>query len=243
MAERYPTQDYRRTEDERRYDSSRDYGRGERYYDRHEHDERGFIERASDEVRSWIGDEEAMRRRRIDNRFDEERYRESGYSRGQSRREHHPENERACDLMTRNVIRVRATDSIEHAARLMAEGDCGALPVVSDTGRLIGIITDRDIAIRAAGRGLDPRQARVGDCMSDDVVACHEFDSVESCMRQMSRHQVRRLPIVDDRDRVVGMISQGDLARHAGAHPGTGERRAVADVLYAVSEPTRSARR
>ena len=76
-----------------------------------------------------------------------------------------------------------------------------------------------------------------------DVIACHENDSVDGCMRQMSRHQIRRLPIVDDRGRVVGIVSQGDLARHAGSHKDLGERRAVADVLYAVSEPTSSPRR
>ena len=79
--------------------------------------------------------------------------------------------------------------------------------------------------------------------MTGEAFACHVNDSIEGCMRTMSRHQIRRLPIVDDRDRVVGIVSQGDLARHAGLHPRQGERRAMADVLCAVSEPTHTAYR
>jgi CBS domain-containing protein len=120
----------------------------------------------------------------------------------------------------------------------MMEHDCGALPVVDRDGRLIGMITDRDITMRLVARGMDARRARVGDCMTEEAFACHAYDSIESCMRTMSRHQVRRIPIVDDRDRVIGIVSQSDLAQHAGHHPGRGERRAMADVLCAVSAPT-----
>jgi CBS domain-containing protein len=102
---------------------------------------------------------------------------------------------------------------------------------------LIGMITDRDIVTRVVARGLDPRRARVDECMSDRVFACYEEDLIESCLWLMSRHQVRRIPVVDDRDRVVGIVSQADLARHAGAFPGHGERRSFADVICAVSEP------
>jgi CBS domain-containing protein len=120
----------------------------------------------------------------------------------------------------------------------MVRRDCGALPVVDDSGRLIGMVTDRDIVTRVIARGLDPRRARVDECMSDRVFACYEEDLIESCLWLMSRHQVRRIPVVDDRDRVVGIVSQADLARHAGAFPGLGERQAFADVMCAVSEPT-----
>jgi len=101
------------------------------------------------------------------------------------------------------------------------------------------MVTDRDIAIRLVARGLDARQARVEDFMTGKAYACHEDDSIGGCMELMSRYQIRRLPIVNDRQRIVGIISQSDLARHAEEHLGTGERRAVADMLCAVSESDR----
>ena len=127
---------------------------------------------------------------------------------------------------------------VEHAARLMADCDCGALPVTDGNRRFIGMITDRDIALRVAGRGMDARRARVHEVMTHETFACHVNDSIHGCLEQMSRHQIRRLPILTDDDRLAGIISQGDLARRAGAYQGQGERRAMADMLYAVSEPT-----
>jgi CBS domain-containing protein len=233
MAERYSIQDAHRYDEEWRYGPN--LSRGERYGE-HGRAERGFIERAGDEVRSWLGDEEAERRR-MDERF--ERQHDSAYTRPQGRFG----DVRARDVMTRNLAIVHAWDSVEHAARLMGECDCGSLPVINESGRLVGIVTDRDIAVRIAGRGKDPQRTRVSECMSGDLAVCHEYDSIESCMRQMSRHQIRRLPIVDDRDRLRGIVSQSDLARHAGTHPGWGERRAFADVLCAVSQPTHRPRR
>jgi CBS-domain-containing membrane protein len=79
--------------------------------------------------------------------------------------------------------------------------------------------------------------------MTDGAFASHAEDSVKECMRQMSRHRIRRLPVINDWGQVVGIVSQGDLARHAGNYPGRGERRAMADVLCAVSEPRRALRR
>jgi CBS domain-containing protein len=122
--------------------------------------------------------------------------------------------------------------------RLVRECDCGAIPVVDNDGRLIGMVTDRDITVRLVARGADIRRAFVDDCMTDEAFACNVNDSIDDCMRTMSRHQIRRLPILDDRDRVMGIVSQSDLARHAGEHPVRGERRAMTDVLCVVSEPT-----
>jgi CBS domain-containing protein len=209
-----------------------DYERGR--YDRPYYEDRGLMERAGDEVRSWFGDEEAERRRRIDYRRDLQRDRE----RGPARSPYDLDNVRAGDVMTRNVVTVHPNDTVECAARLMGECNCGALPVVNDHGRLIGMVTDRDLTIRIAGRGKDARRARVNECMTNESFACHVNDSLKDCMRQMSRHQIRRLPIVNDRYQVIGIVSQADLARHAGAYQGRGERRAMADVLCAISEPT-----
>jgi CBS domain-containing protein len=234
MARRYS--DYERGQYGRSYSDEEDRGHESRTrnYGGRGRGDRGLIERTTDEVRSWLGDESAGRRRRMDEMEEERNYRAGRYGQGPRRLR----NLRARDVMTRNVISVHHADTVERAARLMRECDCGAIPVVDNDGRLIGMVTDRDITVRLVARGVDIRRALVDDCMTDEAFACNVNDSIETCMRMMSRHQIRRLPIVDDRDRVVGIVSQGDLARHAGEHTGRGERRAMADVLCAVSEPT-----
>jgi len=139
--------------------------------------------------------------------------------------------------MTRRVTNVHPATAVERAARLLEECDCGALPVIGDNGVLVGMITDRDIAIRIVARGRDARQAIVADCMTERVLACYANESVSECMRQMARHQVRRMPIVDDRGRLVGILALGDLARHAGRHPVQEERRVLAETVCALSQP------
>ncbi|MGZ5149514.1 MAG: CBS domain-containing protein [Burkholderiales bacterium] len=147
------------------------------------------------------------------------------------------------ELMTRRVASVNPASSVERAVRLMAECDCGALPVLADTGVLVGIVTDRDIALRIVGRGRDARTAIVADCMTDRVFACYANEPVAECMRQMAGHQVRRMPVVDDRGRLVGIVAQSDLARHAAHYPAQEEGRALTEVLGVVSEPTHKAYR
>jgi CBS-domain-containing membrane protein len=219
----------------RYYDVDYEHGiRRERYQGA-----RGFFRRAGDEVRSWLGDEEAERRRDRDESEYERRgrrgdYRRPGYS---------IDDMRASDLMSHNVVTVYPEDRIAHAARLMRDYDCGALPVVDRDDRLIGMVTDRDIAMRLVANEADMRNTIVADCMTDGAFASHAEDSVRECMRQMSRHRIRRLPVINDWGQVVGIVSQGDLARHAGNYQGSGERRAIADVLCAVSEPRRALRR
>jgi CBS domain-containing protein len=146
--------------------------------------------------------------------------------------------ERIHELMTRRVASVHPATSVERAARLMEECDCGALPVIGDNGVLVGMVTDRDITLRVVARGRDARTAIVADCMTERVFACYAHEPVSECLRQMSMHQVRRMPIVDDRGRLVGIIAQGDLARHAARNAVREQRRALANVVSAVSEPS-----
>jgi CBS domain-containing protein len=200
---------------------------------------RGFFRRAGDELRSWFGDEEADRRRGRDDYEYERRGRQGDYWRPG----YTIDDMRAADLMSRNVVSVYSEDRVGYAARLMRDYDCGALPVIDQEGRLIGIVTDRDISMRLVANEADTHNTVVAECMTDGAFACHAEDSVRECMRQMSRHRIRRLPIINDWGQVVGIVSQGDLARHAGNYPGRGERRAIADVVCAVSEPRRAARR
>jgi len=221
--------------------------------------DRDWWDKTTDEVSSWLGNEEAERRRRMDARDNRIHERNYGQKAGADyplgfypvEAAYFPSNLyeqdwhdlRAHEVMTRNVVTVHPNDAARYAAELMGECDCGAIPVVDWQHRLIGMITDRDITIRLVANGMNPMRARVGDCMTDKAFACHVNDSLENCMRVMSHHQVRRMPIVDDYNRVVGIISQADIAQHASVHKGTGERRAVSDVVCAVSEPSSSSYR
>jgi CBS domain-containing protein len=99
-------------------------------------------------------------------------------------------------------------------ARLMRSYDVGSLPVVKDdeSQMLIGVITDRDIAIRVAGEGRNPAEATVRDAMSSEVVSCTTTDLYQEAVQTMGAHQLRRMPVVDDKRRVVGIIAQADVA-------------------------------
>lgn len=147
------------------------------------------------------------------------------------------------EIMTRRVASVHPATPAERVARLMEECDCGALPVVSDHGVLVGMLTDRDLALRVVGRGRSPRDAIAADCMTERVFACYPNESVAEVMHQMARHQVRRMPIVDERGRLLGIVAQSDLARHAGRHAYPEERHRLTDTLCAVSQPVHARRR
>lgn len=141
----------------------------------------------------------------------------------------------ARDLMTSSVATARPEDSVERAARLISELDCGALPVVDGSGRLIGIITKGDITARLVARGLSIEHAQVSDCMTDKAFACSGDNSIENCMHAMSWHQVRRLPVVDQDHRVIGIICKRDLARYLCERTGGSGRLAIADVVWALA--------
>ncbi|HEX5005946.1 MAG TPA: CBS domain-containing protein [Hyphomonadaceae bacterium] len=120
--------------------------------------------------------------------------------------------------MTRRVHTVGPDATIADAARLMGEHDVGALPV-ANPDRLIGMITDRDIAIRAVGEGLDP-ETKVRSVMSDDVMYCFDTEDIEDVLANMGDIQVRRLPVVDQDKRLVGIVSLSDLADDEGQAAG-----------------------
>jgi CBS domain-containing protein len=114
------------------------------------------------------------------------------------------------ECMTRKVRTVAPERSIQEAARLMAEMDVGALPVGQDD-RLVGMITDRDIAVRAVCEGKGP-QTPIREVMSEQVKYCFEDDEIEDVARNMGDIQVRRLPVLSREKRLVGIIALGDLA-------------------------------
>ena len=116
------------------------------------------------------------------------------------------------ELMSLRVEVATPDDSIQQAARVMHRIDAGILPV-GENDRLIGVITDRDIAVRAVAEGKDPRTTLVRDVMSPEVRYCYEDDEVESVAENMAELQIRRLPVVNREKRLCGLISLADIAR------------------------------
>ena len=135
---------------------------------------------------------------------------------------------RINECMTREVRIVDPDETLEQAARAMAEIDAGVLPV-GENDRLIGIITDRDIAIRGAGKGRAPA-TKVRDVMSDEVLYCFQDDATEDVLNNMAEIQVRRLPVLDRDKRLVGIVSISDLA-------GNGADTHVGEVLCEIARP------
>jgi CBS domain-containing protein len=124
--------------------------------------------------------------------------------------------------MTRDVQMVRPEDTVQEAARLMSDIDSGSLPVGHD-GVAEGMLTDRDIIIRAVSEGLDPKVATVREVMSADVLVCREEDEVGAVRERMRARQIRRMPVLGAEDRVVGIVTLSDIARGAPADTRTPE--------------------
>jgi CBS domain-containing protein len=136
--------------------------------------------------------------------------------------------QKISDFMTRNVQVVRPDESLQRAAQVMDELNVGSLPVCDRTG-LVGMITDRDITIRATAAGL-PAHTQVSDVMTDHARWCTGEQTVQEAMRQMADVQIRRLPVVDSEHQVVGIVSLGDLAMRHQGH--------VAAALRRISDPS-----
>lgn len=113
------------------------------------------------------------------------------------------------DVMTPNPRTVELSDTIQDAARIMREEDTGAVPVVEE-GRVVGMVTDRDIVIRAIADG--DFEATIDDIVSDDVVCATPDMTTAAAAELMGEHQIRRLPVVDDDENIIGILSLGDLA-------------------------------
>jgi CBS domain-containing protein len=130
------------------------------------------------------------------------------------------------EVMTENPRSVAPDDTVVDAARVMRDEDAGLVPI-TDRDRLVGVVTDRDIAIRVVADERDPRDTRVTEIASQQLVTIDPGQDLDEALRLMSRHQLRRLPVVEEDDRLVGIVAQADVARHADATR-TGE--AVEDI-------------
>ncbi|MGO4389198.1 CBS domain-containing protein [Microvirga sp. 2YAF29] len=138
------------------------------------------------------------------------------------------------DIMTRNVRVVAPERTIQEAARLMDEMNVGVLPVC-DGRRLRGMVTDRDITVRATAAGLPPDTTRVRDIMSDNVWWCFDNDDVGHIVQLMSDHQIRRLPVIDHDKHLVGIVALGDLATDS-----EGDASRALNRISSPSEPDRT---
>lgn len=134
------------------------------------------------------------------------------------------------EVMSRDVRLARPDQTVEEAARLMGEADTGALPV-GENDRLVGMITDRDIACRAVAAGRSAARTKVADAMSKGITYCFDDQDVKEAAQLMEKKQIHRLPVLNREKRMVGLLSIGDLALHA-PHELTGE------VIEAVSQHT-----
>ena len=151
---------------------------------------------------------------------------------------------RVRDVMSTTVAACALDDTLERAAQLMWDRDCGCIPLVDDAARVIGIVTDRDICMTALMRRLPLAQIHARTAASHCVFVVHEDDPLEVARDLLGRKQVRRLPVVDRNGHLVGIVSLADLAIRVDDDKETLHPKRIADVLAAVSLPrTPSARR
>ncbi|WP_141620904.1 CBS domain-containing protein [Myxococcus sp. AB036A] len=121
----------------------------------------------------------------------------------------------AREVMTRNVRTARPESPLRDIARIMKDESCGVVPIVDERSRLVGIVTDRDLVVRAFTGGRSPEQLRASDVMTDDVEAVTPDDTLHDVIGLMGRRQLRRIPVVERDDSIVGIISLGDIALRA----------------------------
>lgn len=138
--------------------------------------------------------------------------------------------EKARDVMTPNPKTVMETASLEEVARVMKESDTGVVPVCDNSKKVIGLVTDRDIVVRVIAEGKNVTQERVSTVMTKSVRTVREDDPVDTVFNIMSNEQVRRVPVVNERDEIVGIIAQADLATK------TNKDRKVGQTVEEISE-------
>jgi CBS domain-containing protein len=142
---------------------------------------------------------------------------------------------RAKDIMTKDPECCRRDDTAQQAARVMRDRDCGCLPIVDDAGRVVGIVTDRDLAVRGIASGKDPA-TKLNDLMTPVATCCGPDDDLRDVEKKMAELQVRRIPIVDGGGRCVGIVSQADIALASRGSAVTDSE--IALVVEQISQPS-----
>ena len=150
---------------------------------------------------------------------------------------------RVEQLMTKQVKSCGVDDTLDRAAKLMWDHDCGCLPVCAgdSVNRVVGVITDRDICMSALFKGRPLHDLRVADAMGRQLLVCRAGDSLAEVERTLRQERVRRLPVVDEQGALIGMIALADLAREAARVSTTGKQEItemeVSDTLAAICQP------
>lgn len=124
-------------------------------------------------------------------------------------------NTKKCrDVMTEDLVFCTPEDTVSKAAQLMKREDIGPVLIVDNerSKTLVGIVTDRDLALKVVGEGRDPQKTKVEDVMTRKLITCHADDNVENAMKAMAQYQLRRIPVVNENMKLVGIISQADVA-------------------------------
>jgi CBS domain-containing protein len=136
---------------------------------------------------------------------------------------------RCRDIMTSNVVAAAPETTLQEIARLMSEGDMGALPVVDASNRLVGIVTDRDIVVRAVSKGADVQITTVGDVMTTEIFTALPDDFVFQAIRLMGDKQVRRVPVISENGTLEGILAMADIALEME------DEREIAEALEEIS--------
>lgn len=138
---------------------------------------------------------------------------------------------KVSEIMTRDPATCTADTPLAEVARLMVDCNCGEIPIVEskESGKIVGVVTDRDIVCRTIAKDINPLEKTAGDVMSKSPYSVHPDDDLQECIDIMEEHQVRRVPVVEDDGRCCGIVSQADLAR-------TGSEHEIAEVLQEVSQ-------
>ena len=136
------------------------------------------------------------------------------------------------EVMTGNPVCCLPTDTVSQAARIMRREDVGPVPVVNDDQHklLIGIVTDRDLALKVVAESRDSNNTRVSDVMTSTIIACRESDDASTAIKAMEEHHIRRIPVVNEEGKIVGIISQADVAIRI--H----EPKKIAEVVHEISQ-------
>lgn len=141
---------------------------------------------------------------------------------------------RVSEVMTRGVRAMTPNESLAQAAQAMGELDVGVIPVF-DGERIVGIVTDRDLVVRGVAQGRAPDSTPLRDVMSKDVCACYDDESVAEVLQRMAEAQIRRMPVVDRGEHLVGIVSLGDMSVR-------GDTAGAGDALEEISEPSQPKR-
>lgn len=136
---------------------------------------------------------------------------------------------KVSELMTKNPATAMPSSGLSEVAKMMRDCDCGAIPIV-ENDKVVGVITDRDITIRVIADNKNPQDVKVGDVMSKQIVTARVGDDVREVANMMEKHKVRRVPVVDEQGKCVGIVSQADIALNT-------NDRTTGDLVQKVSEP------